>query len=294
MIRSMTGYGMAEQACDGVSWSLELRSLNNRYLKAAIRLPEPFQFLEAEVDKLLRTRVNRGSLTYLLRVRDDSPDAAVPMNRAALQSYLAQVQQVTPPPGVQVVVDLATLAALPGVCQAPALDDSTKDAAWETIAGLTNRALDELIAMRRREGESLRSDLLGQCRAIREHLQVIAERAPVVVDEYRIKLQERVNNLLRSAELTLQEDSLVREVALFADRCDVNEEIARLSCHLEHFVQACDSPEPAGRKLDFLAQEILRETNTIGSKSNDAEITRHVVDIKSLVDRLKEQVQNVE
>jgi uncharacterized protein (TIGR00255 family) len=191
-------------------------------------------------------------------------------------------------------VDLATLAGLPGVCQAPALDESAKDAFWQTIAGLTNQALDELIAMRRREGESLRTDLLGQCGSIREHLQVIAERAPVVVDEYRLRLQERVNNLLRSAELTLQEDALVREVALFADRCDINEEIARLSSHLEQFARACDSPEPAGRKLDFLAQEILRETNTIGSKSNDAEITRHVVDIKSLVDRLKEQVQNVE
>jgi uncharacterized protein (TIGR00255 family) len=294
MIVSMTGYGAAERSVDGVRYSLELRSLNHRYFKATIRLPEHLQIFEAEIEKLLRTRLARGSVAFLLRVKDESAQAAYTVNQAALQAYVDQIGQARVPEGMQVTLDLAVLAALPGVFQPPDMDEPTRSRYWDIVRGLTLVAMDALVEMRAREGQALREDLLRHASDMRSHLQSVAELAPVVVQDYQKKLQERVNHLLSEAKLVLEQDAVVREVALFADRCDIGEEIARLRCHLDQFQRLFDTSEHAGRKLDFLAQEMLREANTIGSKSNHAAITGHVVEIKGRIDRLKEQVQNVE
>jgi uncharacterized protein (TIGR00255 family) len=292
MILSMTGYGDAQLMEDGVGYALEIRSLNNRYLKPSIKLPEHLQFLEPEVDKLLRNRLVRGTLNYTLRVRDTSAQAAYEINVAALQAYLNQLNSVHPTGPVS--VDLATVLALPGVCQPPEMDEAAREHQLKVVSTLTNEALDKLIAMRAEEGRALRDDLLKHTAAIRQELAAIAERSPAVVAEYLRRLTQRVNDLIGQAKLQLAEQDLAKEVALFAERCDVSEEIARLKSHLDQFDRLCDSKQHAGRKLDFLAQEMLREANTIGSKSNDAEIARHIVEIKALIDRLKEQVQNVE
>lgn len=294
MIVSMTGYGAAERSVDGVRYSLELRSLNHRYFKATIRLPEHLQVFEAEVEKLLRTRLARGSVSFLLRVKDDSAQAAYTVNQAALQAYVDQIGRPRVPDGMQATLDLAVLAALPGVFQAPDVDEQTRMRYWDILKGLGLTAMDALVDMRTREGQALREDLLRHVSDMRSHLQSITELAPAVVQDYQKKLQDRVNHLLSEAKLTLEQDAVVREVALFADRCDIGEEIARLRSHLDQFERLCDTSEHAGRKLDFLAQEMLREANTIGSKSNHAVITGHVVEIKGRIDRLKEQVQNVE
>lgn len=292
MILSMTGYGDAQHMEDGVGYTLEIRSLNNRYLKQSIKLPEHLQFLESEVDKLLRTRVVRGTLNYTLRVRDTSAQAAYEINVAALQAYLTQLNSVKASGPVS--VDLATVLGLPGVCQPPELDDAQREHQWKVVHTLTSHALDKLITMRAEEGRALREDLLKHTAGIRCELSAIAERSPTVVTEYLKRLTQRVNELVGQAKLRLAEQDLAKEVALFAERCDVSEEISRLTSHLEQFDKLCDSKQHAGRKLDFLAQEMLREANTIGSKSNDSDIARHIVEIKALIDRLKEQVQNVE
>jgi len=148
--------------------------------------------------------------------------------------------------------------------------------------------------MRRVEGKALREDLHESCHAIRELLASVRERAPAVVDEYHERLHTRVSTLMSTGKFELEADALAREVAIYAERCDVNEEVSRLSSHLDQFEQICDRGEQAGRTLDFLSQELLREANTIASKSNDATITRNVVEIKGRIDRLKEQAQNVE
>lgn len=292
MILSMTGYGDAQLAEDGVNYALEVRSVNNRYLKASIKLPEHLQFLESEVDKLIRGRLVRGTLNYTLRVRDASAEAAYEINTAALQSYLRQLGAVQHVGATS--VDLATILALPGVCQPPDMDEAAREHQLRIVARLTDAALDKLIRMRADEGRALRDDLLKHTAAIRTELAAIAERSPAVVTDYFRRLTQRVNELLSEAKLELDREDLTKEVAIFAERCDVNEEIARLRCHLDQFEKLCDSKQHAGRKLDFLAQEMLREANTIGSKSNDSTITRHIVEIKALIDRLKEQVQNVE
>lgn len=292
MILSMTGYGEAQHNEDGVSYALEIRSLNGRYLKISIKLPEALSLFEPEVEKLLRHRLTRGSVFYTLRIRDNTPQAAQEINPAALASYVRQLQAVALSGPVQ--IDLAALLALPGVCQPPEIDEATRERQWKALSELTHRVLDHLIGMRRTEGKSLCEDLIKHCRQIREHLAGVAARAPVVLKEYNQRLLQRTNELIADGRLQLQMDDLKREVAVYAERCDVNEEITRLSSHLDQFESLCRGGEQAGRKLDFLAQELLREANTIGSKANDAQIAHHVVEIKGAIDRLKEQVQNVE
>lgn len=291
MILSMTGYGEAQRVEEGVAYALELKSLNNRYLKTTIKLPEHLSVFESEVEKLLRERLDRGSVTFVLRVRDNRADAAQEINVAALQSYLAQLSNVACP---TMQIDVASLLALPGVIQPPQISEAERERQWSIIAGLADEAIKHLLAMRQAEGQAIRDDLLGHCRYIRERLATIAERAPTVPKEYQQRLLQRANELIAEAKLQLELDDLRREISVFAERCDISEEIARLTTHLDQFARLCDGKEQAGRKLDFLAQEMLRETNTIGSKANDATIAHQVIEIKGAIDRLKEQVQNVE
>lgn len=292
MILSMTGYGEAQCHDSGSSYALELRSVNNRYFKSVTKLPEYLSGFESEVEKLLRTSLARGSVTYILRVRSTSAEAAYEINVAALESYLAQLKRVSAAGSVQ--IDLAAILALPGVCQAPEMDEAQRERQWQIIAALTREALDHLIEMRKAEGKTIREDLLIHCRRIREHLAAVAQLAPEVLRDYHHKLLQRTNELLGESRLQLELDDLKREIALYAERCDINEEISRLRSHLDQFEQLCDRGASAGRRLDFIAQEMLREANTIGSKSNDAATAHHVVEIKGAIDRLKEQVQNVE
>ena len=293
MIVSMTGYGAAQHTENGVSHALEIRSVNNRYLKLSIKLPEQLQFAESDIDKLLRHRLARGTISYTVRVRGDASMLKA-VDVAALQRYVDALSQVRLPSGVQPVIDLATVALLPGVSEPPDMDDEAKRRCVEMLTELTNRGLDALIDMRREEGRTLREDLLSCCEAIRKHLALIATRAPGVIEEYRERLRSRVAMLMQGGGFQLEADGLLREVAVYAERCDISEEISRLTSHLDQFAEVCDRDEQVGRTLDFLAQELLREANTIGSKSNDAAIARSVVEIKGLIDRLKEQVQNVE
>ena len=293
MILSMTGFGGAERSEGGVSYCLEIRSLNNRYFKVSTKLPENLQFLEGEVERMVRTRLGRGSCTYALRLRNESATAGYDINQAALRKYVESICAAPMPEGVQATIDLAAVAALPGICQPPETDQQSQERLSALLREMTGEALDGVVAMRQAEGEALRSDLLACCGALGEQLEAIAEQAPQVMVEYHERLRQRVQTLLAEAKLELEKDMLAREVAVYADRCDIREEVTRMHSHLAQFTELCDSTEPTGRKLDFLAQEMLREANTIGSKSNDATIARHIVEIKASIDRLKEQVQNV-
>lgn len=296
MILSMTGYGEARAEEDGVTYRVEIRSLNNRYFKASIKVPEPFQRYETNIDKHLRSRLGRGSVAYSLRVKNENPSAAYEINTVILAEYVRQLKEVAGTDGTA-CIDLARLVEVPGIFQPPDINGDILDAHFEIARRLTEEAIDKLIEMRKTEGRALLADLQEQCAEIRTRIAEIQKRAPSVVEEYRKKLQSRIQLLLDGIDGTnveLYQDALSREVAIFAERCDINEEISRITSHMDQFVELCDAPELTGRKLDFLAQEMLREANTIGSKSNDAEISRAVVEVKAAIDRIKEQVQNVE
>ena len=293
MIVSMTGFGDAATERDGTHYSVEIRSLNNRFFKPVIKLPDQISGLEPELEVMLREQLGRGSITYILKMRTDSAEAAYHINTEALKVYLEQLQQVK---GLDrlVTIDLAALVQLPGVCQEPRDETDEIERHGPTVRDLSIKAIGKLNVMRQREGESLFKELMKHVNVIATSLAEIQKRAPFVIEDYHKRLQQRVNQLLSKAELQVNQADLLKEVAVFAERADVAEEIQRLTHHLEAFEQAARSDEHAGRKLDFITQEMLREANTIASKANDAQIARHIVEIKGAIDRLKDQVQNVE
>lgn len=295
MIVSMTGFGDAAAERDGTHYSVEIRSLNNRFFKPIIKLPDHVSGLEPELETMLREKLGRGSITFILKMRSENAEAAYHINVPALQAYLRQLETVKG--GLErfeVKIDLASLVQLPGVCQEPRDDTDEIETHGSEIRALTRKAIDKLDAMRRREGEALFNELMRHIQLIGENLRQIAARAPLVVEDYHRRLLQRINQMLKGVELTANESDVIKEVAIFAERADIAEEIQRLTSHLDAFEQSCRSGEHAGRKLDFIAQEMLREANTIASKANDAPIARHIVEIKGAIDRLKEQVQNVE
>ena len=216
--------------------------------------------------------------------------------RCSLGEYVRQLRGVAGE-DKSTTIDLARLAEAPGVFQPPEIEDELIVQQFATIERLTTEALDKLIAMRSVEGRALLADLEASCKDVRSRIAEVRQQAPAVVVEYQKRLHSRVQQLLDGTDgsnLVLFQDAISREVAIFAERCDVNEEVSRIDSHLDQFAALCAAPEVVGRKLDFLTQELLREANTIGSKSNSAAISRHVVEIKAAIDRIKEQVQNVE
>lgn len=294
MIVSMTGYGAAQTEDGGVGYSLEIRSVNNRYLKLHIKLPDDLQFAEPEIERLVRGRISRGTVTCAVRRRSDAGEVAKSLNLEALQQYVDLLTGVRAREGVATTIDLATLAQFPGVTNPVDTDESARKHKLDILLKLTSAGIDAMARMRRDEGRALWSELQAHCQTMLRELDAVAQRAPFVVQEYHERLRTRVATLMQSGGFELAADGLMREVAIYAERCDITEELARLRSHLDQFMQLCERGEQVGRTLDFLAQELLREINTIGSKSNDTTIARAVVQIKSMIDRMKEQVQNVE
>ncbi len=294
MLNSMTGYGEADGVLDGVSYAVEIKAVNNRYLKTIIKLPETCTFLEDDIDKELRRSLSRGTINCVLRFKSISANALFEIDELALRSIVARLNEISSSVGVKGQIDLAGLLALPGIVRPVMPDEETSAKVRELVVRLTREAVDKLKRMREAEGKFLDADLMSQCDAMARELEVVVQRSSSVVTEYAKRLRRRVDELLAEAKLKLDEETLAREVAILADRSDISEEITRLDAHLQQFRQICRMEGQAGRRLDFLSQEMLREANTIASKAGDAQIARSIVDVKCLIERLKEQIQNVE
>lgn len=285
----MTGFGEARQQDDRWSLSVEVRTVNNRHLKLSAKVSEPYGALEPELEKLVRESVRRGSVNLSIRV--DRPRRAEDyrINLVALGSYRDQAQALQDAP-----VDLSALLSLPGVIEErrPATDDPRED--WPAIAAVVSEALQKLSTARAEEGRAMAEELLTQGRAIATQLARIAERGPELVSGYQKRVTDRVQALVQSHGLTIEAKDVIREVAILSERADISEEVVRLRAHLAQFIEVIHEPESAGRKLEFVVQEMGREINTIGSKANDVEISRAVVEIKGLVEKIRELIQNVE
>lgn len=294
MLNSMTGYGEMAGEFDGISYAVEIKAVNNRYLKTIIKLPEGTAFLEDEIDKELRRQLSRGTINYVLRVKSISANALFEIDEATLRSLVMKLREVSASVGVQGSIDLASLLELPGIVQPVVPDEEQCLRIKEFVLRLTATAMEKLKRMREAEGRFLEADLKKHCDAIQAELETIRRCSGSVTLDYARKLRKRVDELLAEAKLKLDEQTLAREVAILADRSDISEEITRLDAHLQQFAQICRTDGQAGRRLDFLSQEMLREANTVASKAGDAQIARSVVDIKCLIERLKEQIQNVE
>ena len=294
MINSMTGYGEAQGEINGVSYAVEVKTVNNRYFKAVLKLPELATFLEEDIEKLLRKSIFRGTVNYTLRLKDISASVLFDIDEAALQAIMEKLSRIRSSAGISGAIDIGNLLNLPGIIRPALPDEEMAEQMKKTVLRISQEAINKLKQMRAAEGAALEADLMEHRKAIERDLERIRARITTVLPEYAKRLKKRVDELLAQAELKLDQDVLAREVAVFADRSDISEEIARLSSHLQQFAQSCQANDQSGRRLDFISQEMLREANTIASKASDAEITRCVVDIKCQVDRIKEQVQNVE
>ena len=290
----MTGYGEAQGEVNGISYAVEIKTVNNRYFKAIVRLPELVTFLEEDIEKLLRKNLSRGTVNYVLRLKNALANALFDIDEVALQAVVEKLSRAGSLSGIKGAIDISNLLSLPGIIQPAEPDTKMIEQIKQAVLNISQEAIDKLKQMRAAEGDFLEADLKEHCRRIEQELEKIRARSNVVVQEYAQKLKKRADELLSRAELKLDEQTLAREVAVFADRADISEEVARLNSHLQQFAQSCQAQDQAGRRLDFIGQEMLREANTIASKTSDAEIARYVVDIKCQIDRIKEQVQNIE
>jgi len=290
----MTGHGEAHCHDGGLSIAVEIRTVNNRYFKLNLRMTEGYVPLEPHLESLIRQKIRRGTVQVNLQIdREPQPDD-YRLNQPVLIGYLKQLEQVLGGPISRDGGQLAPLLALPGVVHEPTAEYDEIEAQWPRIEKLVSSALDRLAEMRVDEGRSMATDLSLNARAIAAELQKIEASAPLVVEGYRTRLGERLNKLLADVGVQAEPASIIREVGLFAERSDISEEIVRLRSHLEQFDAVMAADESQGRKLEFLTQEMFRETNTIGSKANDAEIARHVIEIKTAIERMREMIQNVE
>lgn len=289
---SMTGYGKGSASADGREMTVELKSVNHRYLDVGMRLPRHLSFLEDPIRTALSGRLSRGHVDVFVNYRNLRSDARnVEIDAPLLVAFVAAAREANRTLGLQDDLSLAAALRLPDVSSVREADEDT-DAVLALLNGAIQSAIDQLLSMREQEGVRLRA-YLNACNDTVESLTgQIALRAPFVVEEYRVKLDERISVLLGGVDV--DRARLATEVALFADKASIDEEISRLYSHIAQMRSLLADKEPAGRKLDFVVQEMNREFNTIGSKANDGELTKLVLSGKAEIEKIREQVQNIE
>jgi uncharacterized protein (TIGR00255 family) len=288
----MTGFGSVTSDGAGLALRAEVRSVNHKYLQVKIRLPGELSYLEPDVEELVRKRIERGAVSLTLSLSSSAALSPLTIDKDAAQRYKRMLVSLAKDLELEPNVSLETIAGLPGVLTGRA-DTRAMQRGRRAVLQTVGAALDALTEMRELEGAATRRDLERNAAAIARVVARIEKRMPKVVKAHQQALHARVQELLGDAS-SLQPADLSREIALIADRMDVAEELTRLASHLDQLAALLTKKGPVGRSLDFLVQEFLREANTIGSKCNDARVSHEVVEVKTLIERLREQVQNVE
>lgn len=290
----MTGFGEGHCHRDGIHVVVEARTINSRYFKLTVRAPEGYTSMEPQIEAVVRRAVRRGTVQINLRVqREPSPDD-FRINEVVVRSYRRQVEQLAEGATLSDEAVIGAILNLPGAVNEDEARMAETEKEWPLVEEALTDSLDHLTQMRTREGEAMADDLRANCRTIAAQLDQVEARAPKVVESYAQRLRERLNTLLAEHDVHVEPADIVREVGIFAERSDIGEEIVRLRSHLGQFDEFMQEGESVGRKLEFVTQEMFRETNTIGSKANDAEIARHVVEMKAAIERMREMIQNVE
>ncbi len=294
MLLSMTGFGEARAQTPDLAVSVEVRSVNNRHLKVSVRGSDPYPALEPDFEKVIRRTVKRGTLHLTVRADRQRGDSSSTLNTAVLAGYLRQIQAAIPA-ATDTSVIVAALLSLPGVAPESGGRTAAPEDEWPLVEKVLIDALAKLDAVRRDEGRAMADELLVHHRHIKDQLDLVRQHLPRVMDDYRGRLLDRIRQAVASAGVAVEPDHLVRELAAYADRTDVSEEVTRLDAHLIQFEEVIrkESDGP-GRRLEFVLQEMGRETNTLGSKAGDVTISRNVVEIKATLEKMKELVANVE
>ncbi len=291
-MKSMTGYGKGVASRDNRTVSVELKSVNNRFLEISCKLPKSLVYLDDTVNKCIKSNISRGSVDVFLTYENLSDQSKkVNIDKALASEYIAAAKSLRAEFRLEDDFDVTALMRTPDVVTVTVPDDD-REAVTELTKEAITEAVEKLQAMRETEGSGLRDDLLKLVGNLDAYLKLVIARAPLVVEDYKKGLIARVKELLDGYEP--DEAKLLNEVAFFADKADINEEISRLGSHIKQFRSICNENVPQGRRLDFLSQEMVREVNTMGSKSNDITLTGYVVAMKNEVEKIKEQIRNVE
>ena len=292
MAKSMTGFGRSEQLLGGRNIAVEMRCVNHRYFECSMRLPRSCGVFEEKIKSLLQSRISRGKLDLMLTVTQvERTDDVVTVNAALAKQYLAALQTLSEATGTPCSVTAQQLSGYPDVLTVTHAQID-EDALWQDIKTVTEDALSRFIAMRETEGERLCRDIEGRLDTIEALTHRVEEQSPRTLEAYRARLYQKIQDVL--GDRTIDDARVLTECAIFADRIAVDEETVRLHSHIAQYRKILESGEPVGRKLDFLTQELNREANTIGSKAQDVEIAAVVVEIKSEIEKIREQIQNLE
>ena len=292
MIKSMTGYGRAVGTADGMTVTVEIKSVNHRFFEFSARVSRGYSFLEEKLKAFVQQQVSRGKVDCFVQIEnEETQDGVVSINESLAAGYYAAIRQLCETYHLKSsdsVELLASHADIFNVKKPPADEEKI----WLAVQGVAQESLDSFIAMRCKEGEKLKTDVLSRAQAILADVSFIEARSPETVAEYNEKLKARLKELL--GDVSVDEQRLLTEAAIFADKIAVAEETVRLRSHIDQLHAFFEAKEPIGRKLDFLVQEINREANTIGSKASDIDIAKKVINIKSEVEKIREQIQNIE
>ena len=288
----MTGYGSAVQTYDGREITVEIRSVNNRFLDCSVKLPRAFSFAEEPVKQLVKRYITRGKVdVYVSVANKEGTEISVALNRPALEGYLTAMRTIAQEYGVRDDVSVGLLARMPDVLMTDKPKED-EEAAQAALLSCTEEALTRFNAMRETEGQALANDLLSKSAGILERVEKIEARSPETVAAYRERLRAKMEEVLQNTEI--DESRILTEAAIFADKIAVDEETVRIRSHLRQLEELLRTDGAIGKKPDFLMQELGRETNTIGSKCSDLAVTNIVLEIKAELEKIREQIQNIE
>lgn len=292
MIKSMTGYGRAQQLADGMNITVEIKSVNHRYFEFTSKLPRSYGFLDEKLKSFFMGKLTRGKMECYVQIETvEEPDTIISVNHPLVQGYLEAYKELSETYGLENNIKVSDISRVSDIfsIRKQAADE---DKIWVAVSTVAQEALNGFVAMREREGARLKEDVLSRLATILENVEYIEERSPETVKEYNEKLLGRLKELL--ADTHIDEQRILTEAAIFADKIAVAEETVRLRSHISQLTSFLDSSEAVGKKMDFLVQELNREANTIGSKAQDVEIARRVVSVKAEIEKIREQIQNIE
>lgn len=292
MIKSMTGYGRGQQIIDGREITVEIKSVNHRYFEFSARVPRAYGYLEEKLKSFIQNRVSRGKVDVGITIFNiEGKDAQIEVNQSIAIGYVEALRKANVTIGLNDDLSLSQLIRLPDIFNVVKTTDD-EEVIWNLVKTVTDEALNNFVSMRETEGQKMKDDINSRLAYISELVGKVEERSPMVTEAYRERLYNKISELLNDKKI--DEQRILTEAAIFSEKTAVDEETVRLKSHIQQFTTLLDSTEAVGRKLDFLIQEFNRESNTIGSKAQDVEITRIVVELKSEIEKIREQIQNIE
>ena len=291
MIKSMTGYGRAKLSKDDREYQIEIKSVNHRYLDISVRIPKQLSYLEETIKKEIAKKVKRGKIDVFVTFENNSLEGKeIKINTELAKAYIDELKKLAEKENILSDIQVTEISKYPDVLNIQSSQDDEK--ITEEVLETITIATDNLVQMRETEGNKISEDLLKRLNIINKKVEEIAKLSTGLIEEYVVRLEERINEILKNQEI--DKTRLAQEVVIYADKCSIEEEVTRLNSHISQFKNLLNSNEAIGKKLDFIIQEMNRETNTIGSKANNLEITNGVIDIKTEIENIREQVQNIE